>query len=45
MSMYICNECGRLLDSDLVGFEEDPQDGTEGICPDCYEDLYGEEDE
>jgi len=41
--MYICNECGKLKDSDFKGCVKDPTNGLELICPECHEKLYDED--
>ena len=43
MSCFICNECGKFIDSDYSGCEEDPKCGTELICLECYGEFYDEE--
>ena len=45
MSIFICNECGAVIDSDYCNCEEDPKCETELICMECYEELYDENGE
>ena len=44
MSMFRCNECQAILDSDTVECMEDPRTQIDLVCMDCYEKL-GVEDE
>uniref|UniRef100_A0A6M3L5Q1 Uncharacterized protein n=1 Tax=viral metagenome TaxID=1070528 RepID=A0A6M3L5Q1_9ZZZZ len=45
MSIFICNECGKYVDSDFHHCYEDPTDGTELLCEQCYFNLYDEDGE
>ena len=44
MAMYYCNVCGHLKDDDWCVGMEDPEDGLELICEECYAEAE-EEDE
>ena len=39
MSCFICNRCGDFKDSDFENCEEDPDNNTELICLECYEEI------
>lgn len=39
MSMYVCNICNKLKNSDFEVCHEDPEDDMKVICESCNEDI------
>lgn len=44
MSMFICNHCGRYVDSDYSPCYEAPDNPLELLCEDCQERLEMDEE-
>ena len=39
MSVIHCDECNKLVDTDYVGCEDNPNGNGELICGDCYDKI------
>ena len=39
MSIFLCNHCDELIDSDYKGCEEDPSDPSKQVCTECAEEI------
>ena len=43
MAIYICDECSELTDGDYNPCEEHPDVESGLICPDCMDEIKGEQ--